>query len=262
MGTELAPGRKTLPPALPSPMRVFCQMPSQHAAGSWAGDMHAGFPGVQGFRAAGPASWPGATSCSVKDRSNRLSRKAVYTTDRRAYLCCGRARELPVFIRRVPVKGNDYFVLVESYRDDAGMPRHRTLLSLGRHATTTEALASARLEFADAGMDIDTIINNVPAKACKGPVRIRLDQLKKKVKKLESKIDILHSINHPTLRGFRHRHPQGGGGQRPARIRPGNRQKQGRGGGRLYGAPDYLTANRPSRDRLSPIMRSDPGRCG
>ena len=33
-GTEPAPGRKALPPALPSLMRAFCQMPSEHAAGS------------------------------------------------------------------------------------------------------------------------------------------------------------------------------------------------------------------------------------
>ena len=34
VGTEPTPGRKTLPPALPSPMQTFCQMPSEHAAES------------------------------------------------------------------------------------------------------------------------------------------------------------------------------------------------------------------------------------
>ena len=34
IGTEPAPGRKALPPALPCLMQAFCQMPADHAAGS------------------------------------------------------------------------------------------------------------------------------------------------------------------------------------------------------------------------------------
>jgi hypothetical protein len=49
-----------------------------------------------------------------------------------------------VFIRAKTVKDKTYFQAIQTYRDKQGRVRHRTVVSLGRHATPEAAIAAAQ----------------------------------------------------------------------------------------------------------------------
>jgi hypothetical protein len=59
-----------------------------------------------------------------------------------------------MFIRSKPVAGRTYYQVVESYRDQTGTPRHRTVASLGRHPSPADALAAARKALAGARREL------------------------------------------------------------------------------------------------------------
>jgi hypothetical protein len=58
-------------------------------------------------------------------------------------LRCVRSGDL-VFIRAKVVNGTTYYQAVQGYRDEQDRVRHRTVASLGRHATPDEAIAAAQ----------------------------------------------------------------------------------------------------------------------
>jgi hypothetical protein len=96
-----------------------------------------------------------------------------------------------MFIRAKSAAGRTYYQVVESYRDAAGVPRHRTIASLGRHPTPAAALAAAREALARARRELaEWQPHALPSRFAQQ----RVERARKRVARLEAKISTLTPI--------------------------------------------------------------------
>ena len=114
-----------------------------------------------------------------------------------------------MFIRSKPVAGRTYYQVVESYRDQTGTPRHRTVASLGRHPSPADALAAARKALAGARRELARWDCEEPAAAHPHFARRRAEaqaRLGRRITRLETQIATLAPI-----KGLKPRRGKGAG---------------------------------------------------